>query len=125
MSTLVKTDNRVYLLCRTLEYISDQTLFITYCFVIRGFEALGASAYSTASYVFVVNSFPQHIGSVLVNYCNTSNYNLITEFLGYFRNICRTWDEYRAGFRRTPVFGMIIFVLCDLFFSVIVLFSDS
>lgn len=51
----------------TLEYISDKTLFITYCFVIRGFEALGASAYSTASYVFVVNTFPQHIGSVLVS----------------------------------------------------------
>lgn len=31
----------------------------------RGLEALGASAYSTASYVFVVNAFPDSIGSVL------------------------------------------------------------
>lgn len=54
--------------CSTLEYINDKTLFITYCFIVRGFEALGASAYSTASYVFVVNTFPQHIGSVLVSY---------------------------------------------------------
>lgn len=28
-------------------------------------EALGASAYSTASYVFVVNAFPESIGTVL------------------------------------------------------------
>lgn len=36
-----------------------------YCFLIRGFEALGASAYSTATYVFVVEIFPSNIGAVL------------------------------------------------------------
>lgn len=55
---------------RTLEYVTNYTLFTTFCIVIRGFEALGASAFSTASYVFVVNTFPQNIGSVLVSYFN-------------------------------------------------------
>ncbi|RZC41026.1 UDP-glucose:glycoprotein glucosyltransferase, partial [Asbolus verrucosus] len=49
----------------TLEYVTNYTWFTTFCIVIRGFEALGASAFSTASYVFVVNTFPQNIGSVL------------------------------------------------------------
>uniref|UniRef100_A0A1Y1NFI9 Major facilitator superfamily (MFS) profile domain-containing protein n=4 Tax=Photinus pyralis TaxID=7054 RepID=A0A1Y1NFI9_PHOPY len=48
-----------------LEYVQDYTLFSTLCFVIRGFEAVGASAFSTASYVFVVHSFPEKISSVL------------------------------------------------------------
>ncbi|XP_050504138.1 MFS-type transporter SLC18B1-like isoform X1 [Diabrotica virgifera virgifera] len=48
-----------------LEYISNYTLFTTFCILIRGFEALGASAFSTASYIFVVNSFPNNIGSVI------------------------------------------------------------
>ncbi|KAJ2943804.1 hypothetical protein O0L34_g8124 [Tuta absoluta] len=49
----------------TLAMIEDTTTFTTLCFVVRGLEALGASAYSTASYVFVVNAFPESIGSVL------------------------------------------------------------
>ncbi|XP_012544555.1 MFS-type transporter SLC18B1 [Bombyx mori] len=49
----------------TLELIEDKTTFTALCFLIRGLEALGASAYSTASYVFVVNAFPDNIGSVL------------------------------------------------------------
>lgn len=48
-----------------LEYITDYTLFTTFCILIRGFEALGASAFSTASYVYVVNAFPNHIGTVI------------------------------------------------------------
>lgn len=48
-----------------LEYVYNYTLFTTLCIVIRGFEALGASAFSTASYVFVVNTFPHNIGSVI------------------------------------------------------------
>ncbi|XP_049822563.1 MFS-type transporter SLC18B1-like isoform X2 [Aethina tumida] len=48
-----------------LEYVHDFTLFTTLCIVIRGLEALGASAFSTASYVFVVNTFPNNIGSVI------------------------------------------------------------
>ncbi|XP_059049174.1 MFS-type transporter SLC18B1-like [Achroia grisella] len=49
----------------TLALVQDKTTFLTLCFVVRGMEALGASAYSTASYVFVVNEFPDSIGSVL------------------------------------------------------------
>lgn len=50
-----------------LEYVNDYTLFTTLCFLLRGFEALGASAFSTASYVFVINLFPNNIGSVIVS----------------------------------------------------------
>ncbi|KAH9634184.1 hypothetical protein HF086_001386 [Spodoptera exigua] len=49
----------------TLALIEDTQMFTILCFVVRGMEALGASAYSTASYVFVVNTFPDSIGSVL------------------------------------------------------------
>ncbi|CAH2099739.1 unnamed protein product [Euphydryas editha] len=49
----------------TLVLIEDTSTFAVMCFVVRGMEALGASAYSTASYVFVVNAFPDTIGSVL------------------------------------------------------------
>ncbi|KAL4715239.1 hypothetical protein ACJJTC_007821 [Scirpophaga incertulas] len=49
----------------TLALIEDSTTFVVLCFIVRGLEALGASAYSTASYVFVVNAFPDSVGSVL------------------------------------------------------------
>ncbi|XP_060810383.1 MFS-type transporter SLC18B1-like [Amyelois transitella] len=49
----------------TLVLVEDKTTFTALCFVVRGLEALGASAYATASYVFVVNAFPESIGSVL------------------------------------------------------------
>lgn len=50
-----------------LEYVDDYTIFTTLCIIIRGFEALGASAFSTASYVYVINLFPNNIGSVIVS----------------------------------------------------------
>lgn len=50
-----------------LEYIHNYTLFTTFCILIRGFEAMGASAFSTASYVIVVKAFPNNIGSVIVS----------------------------------------------------------
>ncbi|CAH2068835.1 unnamed protein product, partial [Iphiclides podalirius] len=49
----------------TLNLVEDTLSFTILCFVVRGMEALGASAYSTASYVFVVNAFPDTIGTVL------------------------------------------------------------
>jgi hypothetical protein len=55
-----------------LAYIENFPTFTTYCFVVRGMEALGASAYATASYVFVVDIFPGNIGSVLVSVPITS-----------------------------------------------------
>lgn len=45
--------------------VEDTLTFTILCFLVRGMEALGASAYSTASYVFVVNAFPDTIGTVL------------------------------------------------------------
>jgi hypothetical protein len=50
-----------------LAHIENFPTFTAYCFVVRGMEALGASAYATASYVFVVDIFPDNIGSVLVS----------------------------------------------------------
>lgn len=49
----------------TLSLIDDTVMFTVLCFIVRGLEALGASAYSTASFVFVVNAFPENIGAVL------------------------------------------------------------
>jgi hypothetical protein len=57
----------LFLSYRMLAYIDNFLTFTTYCFVVRGLEALGASAYATASYVFVVDIFPDNIGSVLVS----------------------------------------------------------
>ncbi|XP_066143414.1 MFS-type transporter SLC18B1-like isoform X2 [Euwallacea fornicatus] len=48
-----------------LEYVTNYTAFTALCLLIRGLEALGSSAFSTASYVFVVNKFPNHISSVI------------------------------------------------------------
>ncbi|XP_018321088.1 MFS-type transporter SLC18B1-like [Agrilus planipennis] len=48
-----------------LEYVHDYTSFVGLCFTIRGFEALGASAFSTATHVFVIRCFPEYISTVL------------------------------------------------------------
>jgi MFS family permease len=53
----------------TLHTIDDYSLFTTFSFLIRGLEALGASAYSTASYVIIVNIFPDNAGAVRVSFC--------------------------------------------------------
>ncbi|XP_073987697.1 MFS-type transporter SLC18B1-like [Rhodnius prolixus] len=48
-----------------LPEIRDYTTFAIYCFLIRALEAIGASAYSTASFIFVVEIFPENISAVL------------------------------------------------------------
>uniref|UniRef100_A0A224XNB2 Putative mfs-type transporter slc18b1-like protein n=1 Tax=Panstrongylus lignarius TaxID=156445 RepID=A0A224XNB2_9HEMI len=48
-----------------LPEIRDYTTFTVYCFLIRTLEAIGASAYSTASFIFVVEIFPENISAVL------------------------------------------------------------
>ncbi|XP_050302834.1 MFS-type transporter SLC18B1-like [Anthonomus grandis grandis] len=47
-----------------VDRIHDYTWFVTASFCIRAVEALGASAYSTASYVLIINIFPDNAGSV-------------------------------------------------------------
>ncbi|CAG9768967.1 unnamed protein product [Ceutorhynchus assimilis] len=44
--------------------IDDYTYFVTASFVIRAISALGASAYSTAGYVLIINIFPDNAGAV-------------------------------------------------------------
>ncbi|CAH1186556.1 unnamed protein product [Phyllotreta striolata] len=48
----------------TLHHIQDYSGFTVLSFVIRGFAALGSSAYSTAAYVIVVNMFPDNAGAI-------------------------------------------------------------
>jgi len=50
---------------RLIDRIHNTSTFIAYSFLLRGFEALGAAAYSTASYTFVADVFPDHIGPVM------------------------------------------------------------
>lgn len=51
---------------RTLAYVEDYTTFAALAFGLRGIEALGASAQSTAEYVIVFHEFPNHGGTVRV-----------------------------------------------------------
>ncbi|KAJ8978906.1 hypothetical protein NQ317_008885 [Molorchus minor] len=48
----------------TLHRINNYHTFTALSFVIRGVGALGASAYSTAAYVLIINIFPDHAGTV-------------------------------------------------------------
>lgn len=48
-----------------LPMIEDYAWFTACSFLIRGLEALGAGAFSTSSFVFVVELFPERISSVL------------------------------------------------------------
>ncbi|GJQ84861.1 hypothetical protein Trydic_g481 [Trypoxylus dichotomus] len=48
----------------SLQFVNDSTAFTILSFVIRGTEALGASAYSTAGYVLINNIFPKNGGVV-------------------------------------------------------------
>jgi hypothetical protein len=49
-----------------LPQIRSNSEFAIYCFLVRGMEALGASAFSTASFVYVIHLFPDNVGAVLV-----------------------------------------------------------
>lgn len=49
----------------SLGYIKQEWVFTLYCFIVQGMKALGASAYCTATYVFVAEVFPSNIGAVL------------------------------------------------------------
>ena len=88
----------ILIICfRTLVLIEDINTFTTLCFVVRGMEALGASAYSTASYVFVVNAFPDTIGSVL---------GILETFVG-------------LGMSVGPAIGGLLYSVCIILISVL------
>jgi len=50
-----------------LDRIDDLPTFTAYCFVVRIFEALGAAAFSTASYTIIMQVFPDNIGTAFVS----------------------------------------------------------
>ncbi|XP_054156691.1 MFS-type transporter SLC18B1-like [Oppia nitens] len=56
-----------------LDRINDLTIFTVYCFVVRIFEAIGAAAFSTASYTIIMQVFPNNIGTA---------FGLIETFIG-------------------------------------------
>lgn len=45
-----------------LDYVQDTTLFITFCFIVRICEALGSCAFSTVSYIYIMNEFQNDVG---------------------------------------------------------------
>lgn len=50
-----------------LPLIESNTQFAVFCFIVRGFEAVGAGAFSTASFIYVIHLFPDNVSSVLVS----------------------------------------------------------
>ena len=50
-----------------LDNINDLNTFTAYCFLVRTFEALGAAAFSTASYTIIMQVFPDNIGTAFVS----------------------------------------------------------
>ncbi|XP_025423082.1 MFS-type transporter SLC18B1-like isoform X2 [Sipha flava] len=48
-----------------LPMIEDNFQFKILCFIVRGLEAIGASAFSTSSFVYVIQIFPDNVSSVL------------------------------------------------------------
>lgn len=49
-----------------LPLIQSNTQFAVFCFIVRGFEAIGAGAFSTASFIYVIHMFPDNVSAVLV-----------------------------------------------------------
>lgn len=45
-----------------LDYVQDTTLFIVLCFLVRICEALGSCAFSTVTYIYIMNEFPNDVG---------------------------------------------------------------
>lgn len=41
-------------------------MFAVFCFIVRGVEAIGAGAFSTASFIYVIHLFPDNVSAVLV-----------------------------------------------------------
>lgn len=46
-----------------LDKIDDLNLFTFFCFLVRVFEAIGATAFSTATYTILMEEFPDNIGT--------------------------------------------------------------
>jgi len=46
-----------------LNHLSDGLEFTIYCFIVRSVEAIGAAAFSTASYTYIMYVFPDDIGT--------------------------------------------------------------
>lgn len=65
-NTVLKTNSYKYYF-RLLPLVQDNFQFKVLCFVVRGLEAIGASAFSTSSFVYVIQLFPDNVSSVLVS----------------------------------------------------------
>ena len=49
-----------------LDGCPDGTVYIVMCFIVRFVEALGASAFSTASFAIMANTFPNNVAAMFV-----------------------------------------------------------
>lgn len=58
----------LFTIYRLLPYIQSNTHFAIFCFLVRGFEAIGAGAFSTASFIYVIHMFPDNVSAVLVSF---------------------------------------------------------
>lgn len=65
-SSILRANNFKYYF-RLLPLVQDNFWFKVLCFVVRGLEAIGASAFSTSSFVYVIQLFPDNVSSVLVS----------------------------------------------------------
>lgn len=45
-----------------LDYVEDPYTFSVLCFVVRGVGAFGAASFSTASYTYIIQLFPDNVG---------------------------------------------------------------
>lgn len=50
-----------------LDQIDDLQIFTTFCFLVRIFEAIGATAFSTATYTILMEEFSDNIGTAFVS----------------------------------------------------------
>ena len=92
--------------------IQNNTQFAIFCFVVRGFEAVGAGAFSTASFIYVIHMFPDNVSAVLVSTA-AKNANEIFQtiktrlyiFLGSYGNFRRSRNVYRTRIWRLFIRG--------------------
>lgn len=63
-----------------LDKIDDLPTFTAFCFIVRTFEALGAAAFSVASYTIIMQVFPDNIGTAFVSLLFLSFYLKIETF---------------------------------------------
>lgn len=96
-----------------LNYIHNNTAFITCCFIVRIVEAIGAASFNTASLIYVFKMFPNHVSSA---FSWTETFTIIGTTLGpALGGVLYSWAGYCLPFFVLGVFVFINLPLCYLF----------